>query len=109
MDNVIVLKTAHDMYDSVHLADVRKKFIAEALSLGGAFDESGNVDKFEDGRREFNRMIQLGKTVEPLVRNGYDADIRLNGAEGLLGAFRTGVCNCVKQCALADVRQAYHT
>ena len=44
-----------------------------------------------------------------VVRHGNDADVWLDGAEGVVGRLRAGVGDCIKKCALADVRQTHDT
>ena len=44
MRDVVVLKAAQDVGDGVDLADMAKELVAQALALGGAFDEARDVD-----------------------------------------------------------------
>ena len=50
--NVRILKTADDLHDGVHLADVREKFVAQAFALRRAFDEAGDVHEFNRRRND---------------------------------------------------------
>ena len=45
VDDVVVLEAAHDVGDGVGLADVGEELVAEALALGGAAHEAGDVDE----------------------------------------------------------------
>ena len=105
MGDVVVFKTAHHMDDGVYLADVGEKFVAEALALGGAAHQPCDVHKFDNRRGYLLRMVHLGEDVEPPVRHCDHADIRLNGAEGVVCALRSCVCDRVEEGALSDVRQ----
>ena len=51
MHDVVVLEAAHHVRDRIGLADVGEELVAEALALGRARDESGDVDEL-DRRRE---------------------------------------------------------
>ena len=109
MRDVRVDEAAHDMCDGIDLADVLEEFIAEALALGRALDEAGDIDEAHGGRRRLLRLVELMQDLEARVRYGYDADIRLDRAErevcGLSAGFRDGI----EKRALADIRQADNT
>ena len=109
MDDGAVLKAAHHVYNGVHLPDVRQKFIAQPLSLGGAPHQPGNVHEFQHGGGEFGRMVHLVELIQALVRNGYHAHVGLNGAEGIVGAFRARIGQGVEQGAFPHIRQAHHS
>ena len=54
MRDVTAFEAAQDVDDGVHLADVGEELVAEALALGRAADEAGNVDELDlrlDGLR----------------------------------------------------------
>ena len=109
MRDVRVDKAAHDMGDGVDLANVLEEFIAEALALGCALDETGDVDEAHGSRRRLLRLVELMQDLEARIRYGDDADIRLDRAErevcGLSAGFRDGI----EKRALADIRQADNT
>ena len=105
MDDIIVLKAADNVYDCIDLADMREKFIAEPLALGGAAHQSGYVDKFNHGRRIFLGMVHFRENVQTLVRHRNDAHVRVDGAERIVGRLRARVGQSVEQRTLADVRQ----
>ena len=47
VDDVLVLEAAHDLDDRVDLADVLEELVAEALALGGALDQAGDVHELD--------------------------------------------------------------
>ena len=47
VDDVVVLEAADDVRDRVGLADVREELVAEALALGCAAHEAGDVDEVD--------------------------------------------------------------
>ena len=49
--NVAVFKTTHDLHDRVHFADVAEKLVAEPFARARAFDQPGDIDKLDRGRR----------------------------------------------------------
>ena len=49
--DVLVVEAAHHVDDRVGLADVAEELVAEALALGGALHEAGDVDEL-DRRRD---------------------------------------------------------
>ena len=95
------------MGNGIDFADVAKELIAEPLSLGGAPYKAGDIHKFKLRRDHIRRAGQHRKLVEPRVRHGNAAWIRLDGAEGIIrrlgrGGFRQGV----KERRFADIRLA---
>ena len=63
MDDVFILKAADDVNDGIHLADVGKKLVAQSFTLGRALDKTCDIDKFEDSRGEFLRVVHFSKLV----------------------------------------------
>ena len=56
MDNVAILKNPYDMDNSIDFADVGQKFIAQTFAFRSALDQTGNIDKFDDGRNGLGRV-----------------------------------------------------
>ena len=110
MDDVVVIKAAHHVHDGIALADVAQELVAQACTLAGTLDQTGDVYKLHDGRCLFVGLPDLSQLVQPLVRHGHDAAVGLNGAEGVVGGFRVlGGSDGVEQSGLADVRQTDDT
>ena len=105
VDDIGVVEAPHHMYDGVGAANVLQKFISQPLALAGALDEPGDVHELDGGGGVFFRLVKLGQEVQPLVRHGHHADVRLDGAEGIVRALRPRVGDGVEQCRLANVRQ----
>ena len=97
------------MNDGVGTANVLQKLVAKPRALRRALHQTGNVHKFNDGRGFFVRLIHLRQLVQPCVRHSHHAHIRLDGAEGIVGALRPGVGNGIKQRAFAHIRQPHNT
>lgn len=105
MDDVVVLETAYHVDDRVHLTDVGQEFVAETFAFARALHQASNVDEFDHRRGHLDRIVQLRELVEPLVRHAHDPDVRIDGAERIIGALRSCVGDGVEQGGLADVRQ----
>lgn len=99
----------NDVHDRIRGADVGQKLVAEALALGRALDEASDVDKLDHRRGLFLWLIHLSQIIQPHIRHGDHADVRVDGAERIVGDFRARVRNGVEQRGLADVRQADDT
>ncbi len=56
MGYVAVLKAAYHLYDRIHLAYVRQKFVSQTLSLACALDQPRYIHKFYSGGGEFLRV-----------------------------------------------------
>ena len=97
------------MGDSVYLPDMLQKFISEPFALRRALHQPRNIDEAHRGGRRLFRLVHLVKNRQPRIRHIHDADVRLDGAEGIILRLRPRPGNGVKQRALADVRQADNT
>ena len=106
--DVLVLETAHDVDDGVHLADVREEFIPQPLAVRGALDQPRDVHELDDGGGDLLAVVQGGELVQPLVRHGDDAHVGFDGAEGIVRGFRARVRDRVEQRRFSYVRQAYY-
>ena len=104
--DVLIVEAAHDVDNGVRAADVLEELVAEARALARALDEARDVDKLDDGGSLLLGVVHLGELIEALIGNGHHADVRLNGAEGVVGAFRARVGDRVEESGLADIRQS---
>ena len=109
MHDVFIVKAAHDVDNGIRAADVLEELVAEARTLACALDKTRDVDKFDDGGGLLLGVVHLGELIEALIGNGHHADVRLNGAEGVVGAFRARVGDRVEESGLADIRQSDDT
>ena len=107
--DVVVVKAAHDVHHGVDLADVRQELVAESLAAGRAAHQSRDIDKLDDRRRVFLGMMHLREHVQPVIRHGNDADVRLDRAERIVRRLRARAGDGVEQRGLADVRQSDDT
>jgi hypothetical protein len=90
----------------VGLPNVGEELVAEPFTLGCAFDESGDVHELNDCRHGSLRLYDARKLPEARVGDLHHADIRLDGAEGIVRSlsFRRG--KCVEECRFPDVGEA---
>ena len=105
MDHIVVVKAAHHVDDGGALADVGQKFVAQALALGSALDQTGDV---HEGGGGLLWVIHFTELVQAVVWHSHHAHVGINGAERVVGAFGAGVGNGVKQGALAHVGQTHN-
>ena len=98
------------MHDGIALADVAQELVAQACTLAGTLDQTGDVYKLHDGRCLFVGLPDFSQLIQPLVRHGHDAAVGLDGAEGVVCSLRVlGGGDGVEQSGLADVGQADDT
>ena len=110
MDDVVIVKAAHDVHDGVALADVTQELVAQTGTLAGTLHQTGDVHELHDGRGLFVGLPDLRQLVQTLVRHGHDAAVRLDGAERIVGRLRVlGGGDGVEQSGLAHVGQADDT
>ena len=107
VDDVVVFEAADHVDDGVHLPDIGEEFVAQALALGGALDQAGDVHEFDGGGGVLLRLVHLGQLVQALVRHGDHAHVGLYGAKRVVGRLGPRVGDGVEQGALPHVGKAY--
>src|SRR5690606_38665122 len=105
--DVRVVEAADDLDDRIHLADVREELVAETLALGCALDQPRDVHEGHDRRVLHLWTHALLEEVQPRVRYGDDADIRVDGAERVILGGRARAGQCVEERGLPDIREPY--
>src|SRR5205807_6891413 len=73
--DVRVFKTAHDLHEGVHFADVAEEFVSQPFPLRCAFHQSGNVHELDGCRDDFVRFGDFGQRSQTRIRHFDDADI----------------------------------
>jgi len=94
------------MHDGIGFTDVGEELIAQTFALGGARDQTGDVDEFDDGGLDFGGMSDVGKRREAGVGHRDDADVRLDGAERVVRRFDARFGQGVEKSGFANVGQA---
>src|SRR4029077_13308893 len=107
--DVGVLEAAHDMYDRVSLTDVGEELVTKSLAFSRSLDETRDVDELHDRRHRLLWLNYSRELAEPRVRHLALADVRLDGAKGIVGRFRFGGSQRIEQCRFADVGEADDT
>jgi hypothetical protein len=106
VDDVLVLEAAHHVHDRVGLADVAKELVAQALALACAGHQPGDVDELDDRRHDALGLDDLRELLQPRVRQLDDADVGLDGAEGVVLGSDAGLRQGIEKGGLADIGQA---
>ena len=109
MGHVGVLKAPHHMDDGIGGADIGQEFVAQALALGGALHQTGDVHEFHHGGGGLLGLIEVGKPAQPLVRHADHAYIGVDGAEGVIVRRHAGVGDGVEQGRFAHIGQTHDT
>ena len=105
--DVVVLEAAHHVGDGVAFADVGQELVAEALALGRAAHEAGDVDEGDPRRDDLLRARDGRELLEARIGHGHVADVGLDGAERIVRRLRRRrLRQRVEEGRLADVRQA---
>ena len=104
--DVRVVEAPGDLDDRVHLADVRQELVAETFPLVRAPDEARDVDEVDRRRQDAVRVDHGVERREPRVGHLHDADVRLDGAEGVVRRFCLGRRQRVEERRLADVGES---
>ena len=109
VNDVAVFKTAHHMGNGIGFADIGQKFVTQAFAFGGTRYQTGNVYKFNNGRLYFLRFDDVDQRLHALVWYFYDADVRLDGTEGIVFCRDARFGDGVEQRGFAYVWQADDT
>ena len=109
MGHILVLKAADHFRNGIRVADMAQELVAQTFAFRCPFYQTGNVNKVHNGRRNFFRIKHFGQHVQPFIRHGNHALVRLNGAERIIGRLCPGFCNRIKQRALPYIRKPYDT
>ncbi|KAG6556164.1 hypothetical protein Mapa_002105 [Marchantia paleacea] len=67
VDNIIVLKTPNNMYNRIHFANVRQKFVSWTLSFTDIFDKPSKIHKLNRSRNNFRRFSKFGQILQTWV------------------------------------------
>ena len=108
-DHVGILEAADHMDDGVHLADIRQELVAEALALGGALYQAGDIHKLDDGRCDFLRIVQSRQLSQPRIRHRHDTHVGIDGAERIIGGFCPRFRQRVKKSAFSHIWESHDT
>ena len=107
MDDIIIIKATHHMHDGIRLPNIPEELVSEAFSLRSPLHKSRNIHKLDYRRGNLLGMIKVGKKLQTLIRNRYNAHIRVNGTEGVVCRLRTGLGNGIKEGGLSHIWQTY--
>src|SRR5262245_28397875 len=94
------------MHDGIDFAYGGKELVSEPFPFGSTPHEPGNIDERNARRNDLFRLPKRNQLVQPRIRHGDFANVRLDGAKWIVG--RLGgrrLCKSIKECRLADVRQ----
>jgi bifunctional DNase/RNase len=79
--DVVVPEGTHHHRDRIGLADVREERIAQTLTAGRSAYQSGDVDEAHGRGHDLFGVVERRQRVEPPIRDGDLADVRLDGRE----------------------------
>ena len=105
--DVVIVETAQHMNDSVRLADIGQKLIAETLAPRSPFDQPRDIDDLDGRRDRLFRIVDLYQVHDPLVGHRNHAHVRLDRAKRKIRRLRFRIRQAVEQGRFADVRQPH--
>ena len=109
VDDVLVVEAADNVDDGVRPADVFEELVAESLPLARAADEPRDVHKLDDRRGLLLRLVERAQPLQPLIRHGNNADVRLDRAERIIRTLRPRIRQRVEQRRFSNIGQAHDT
>jgi hypothetical protein len=105
--NIGVLKAAHDLHDGVHLADVAEELITQSFTRARSSDETGDIDELDGCRDQLLGVRDLREDIQSRVGNDDHADIRIDGAEGVIRCLRLpGARDSIEESGFSNVGKA---
>lgn len=84
MSDVLILKGPNNVVDAVDVSDVAQEMISKALALRGSADDTGDINNLEYCSHFRFGFEHLAEFLEPVVRDGDDGFVGLDGAEGVV-------------------------
>ena len=105
MNDVVVVKATYNVNNRVSLADVGEELVAQAFSFARARNQTGNIDKLDDGRLHFLRIDDFRQFSHTRIGDFNDADVGFDGTERIVCRFDTRLGQRVKEGGFADVGQ----
>ena len=106
MDDVVIDEATHDVRNRVGLTDVREERVAFALAFAGAFNKAGDIDELDACRQHALWLHDGGQRIKTRVRYTNNADVRVDGAEGIVFRSDLRLGQRIEQCRFANVREA---
>ena len=107
--NVAVVEAAQHVQNGVGLADVGQELVAQALALGSALYQAGDVHDFHRGGNGALGLADVGEHLEAFVGHIGGAHVGVDGAEREVGALGLPAADAIKQSRLAYIGQAYYS
>ena len=105
MHNIFVFKAANDMRDRIGLANVGKELIAKTFTLRCARHQAGNINKFDNRRHDLFRFDDNRQRGEARIGHFDNADVGLDGAEGIVLRRNASLGQRIEQGGFTDVGQ----
>ena len=105
--DVGVFKAAHDIDDGIGFANVCKKLVAQTLAFARASHQTGDIDKFDDGRQHALGLDDFGQGRQARVGHFDHAHIGFDGAERVVLGGDTGFGEGVEQGGFAHIGQTH--
>ncbi len=107
VDDIAFFEAADDMDDGIGFADVREEFVPKAFSFGSAFDEACDVNESDSRGNKFLLSEMSERICEAGVADFDDADVRIDGAERIVGDSRCSFpCQGVKKSRFSDIGES---
>ena len=82
--DVVIIKTPDYLGDGLGFTYVCQELVPQPLSTGGTLYQSGDVDEFHMGRYRLSGFDDGGDLTEAVIRNGYNTDVGIDGAEWIV-------------------------
>ena len=105
VNHVRVLEAADHHQDGAGLANVGQELVTQALALGRALHQPGDVDDLDDGRDHLLGRDVLGDPRHPGIGDRHDPHVGIDGAEGIVRRLRLARGQGIEHRALPDVGQ----
>ena len=107
MHDVVIIKTSDHMHDSGHVSDVAEEFVPQSFTLRRALYKACDIAELDRRIDSPLGVVYLVQLRYSLIRNSYDAYIRLDRTERIVRDFRPRLRDRIKKCAFAYVRQSH--
>ena len=89
-----------------HLPDLAEKLVTQPFAPTRPPDQPGDIDELHCGGHDSLGFRELDQGVETGLRHGYDPEVRIDGAEGVVLGGGVRLRQRAEERRLPDVRQA---
>lgn len=104
VDDIAIIKVTDDLADSVAFTDVSEELVAETFTFTGTGHQTGDIYEFNKSRDDFLGLGDFCEFSQSFVRYFNGADVRFDGAEGVVFGGYLFLGESIEEGGFANIR-----